>query len=300
MRRMLPPLNPLRAFEAAGRHVSFTRAAEELNVTQTAVSRQVAVLEGYLRLKLFERHNSDLVLTDAGRSYLQSIQPALEMVSEATEIIRGRATNVLKVRVYLTFALRWLLPRLHNFREAHPDIDISLTTLLVRADFERDDVDVNICHGDGAWPTVAATQIFEDNITPVCHPRLLLGDNAPKTPADLRRQTLLHSRNRDEDWPEWFRFAGADARQVKGLTLETSSLVYEAAKQGLGFAIGQVRLLQDDLARGELVAPFPVLKRPTGYYILHRQGRLEPKTRLFTAWVLAEAAAEREALAAAA
>jgi len=289
---MLPPLNPLRAFEAAGRHVSFTRAAEELGVTQTAVSRQVSVLEGYLRVRLFERHNSELILTDTGRAYLSSVQPALEMISNATEISRGQAKSVLKVRVYLTFALRWLLPRLSRFRAEHPEIDINLTTSVTPADFERDDIDISICHGDGRWKDVVAWQIFEDRITPVCSPTLLQGDNPPRTPEDLVGQSLLHSRNRSDDWHEWLSFAEVTEEPKQSLIFETSSLVYEAAKQGLGFAIGQVRLLQDDIDRGDLVAPFDVMMRPKGYYLLHREGRIEAKTRIFCEWVLREAEAE--------
>lgn len=292
MRRMLPPLNPLRAFEAAGRHVSFTRAAEELNVTQTAVSRQVSVLEGYLRIRLFERHNSELILTDMGRAYLSSIQPALEMICNATEISRGQAKSVLKVRVYLTFGLRWLLPRLSRFREQHPEIDINLTTSVTPADFDRDDIDINICHGDGRWKDVAAWRIFEDRITPVCAPALLQGPNPPRTAQDLATENLLHSRNRSDDWQEWLSFAEVTEEPKQSLIFETSSLVYEAAKQGLGFAIGQVRLLQDEIDRGDLVAPFEVMMRPKGYYLLHRQGRVEAKTRIFCEWVLREAEAE--------
>lgn len=294
MRRTLPPLNPLRAFEVAGRHVSFTRAAEELGVTQTAVSRQVSVLEGFLRVRLFERHNSELILTDTGRSYLADIQPALEIISNATEISRGQAKTVLKVRVYLTFALRWLLPRLSRFREQHPEIDINLTTSVTPADFDRDDIDISICHGNGRWPDVAAWQIFGDSITPVCSPALLRGENAPRSPQDLVNQSLLHSRNRSDDWAEWLTFAEVADWPKQSLVFETSSLVYEAAKQGLGFAIGQVRLLQDDIERGDLVAPFDTMSRPKGYYLLHRQGRVEPKTRIFCEWVLREAQAEGE------
>lgn len=291
MRKMMPPLNPLRAFEVAGRHVSFTRAAEELGVTQTAVSRQVAVLEGYLRTRLFERHNSDLVITDAGRSYLAAVQPALEMIAEATTAMRGRSGTVLKVRCYLTFGLRWLLPRLPRFREQHPNIDIDITTSLLPADFDRDDVDVNICHGDGKWPGSVSALIFEDQVTPVCTPALLARADAPRTPADLCRQNLLHSRNRSGDWADWLQHVGVFERYSPGLTFETSSLVYEAARQGLGYAIGQVPLLRAELARGELAAPFPIMRRSSsGYYLLHRAGRIEPKTNGFRTWLLQEAA----------
>ncbi len=288
MRRMLPPLNPLRAFEVAGRHVSFTKAADELGVTQTAVSRQVAVLEAYLRCRLFERHNSALILTDAGLAYLSSIQPAMETIAEATAMTRGRSNNVVKARVYLTFALRWLLPRLPRFRDQHPDIEINLTTSLLPANFERDDLDVNICHGGPNWDGAASLLIFEDQLTPLCRPCLMEKPDAPATVAAIADQTLLHSRNRIADWGDWFRYAGADVETKSGITLETSSLVYEAARQGLGFALGQVSLVKGELARGELVAPFPVMRRESGYFFLHKVGRIEPKTRAFRDWLMRE------------
>lgn len=291
--RMLPPLNPLRAFEAAGRHVSFTRAADELGVTQTAVSRQVAVLEAFLRCRLFERHNSALVITDAGRAYLHSVRPALETIAEATVMTRGRSKNVVKVRVYLTFALRWLLPRLPAFRAAHPNIEINLTTSLLPVDFERDDLDVNICHGTGNWAGGVATQIFEDQLTPLCAPSLMEGANAPQSVEDLQHACLLHSRNRIADWGDWFRHVGVETETSEGITLETSSLIYEAARQGLGFAMGQVSLVKNELARGELVAPFPVMRRDGGYYFLHKHGRLEPKTATFKNWLLEQVEADR-------
>ncbi|WP_114955105.1 transcriptional regulator GcvA [Sphingosinicella terrae] len=294
MTKVMPPLNPLRAFEAAGRHVSFTRAAEELGVTQTAVSRQVAVLEGYLRNRLFERHNSELVITDTGRAYLEAIRPALEMISEATAATRGRATNVLKVRLYLTFALRWLLPRLPRFRAEHPNIDINLTTSIVPVDFDRDDIDVNICHGDGRWSGIQSCQVFQDQVTPVGARSLIEGPDAPQSPAELIGQNLLHSRNRVGDWADWFQSVNVDGRGAPGLVLETSSLVYEAARQGLGFAIGQVPLLKRELDSGELVAPFPVMRRKSGYYMLHRTGRIEPKVRAFREWMLREVEAQAQ------
>lgn len=292
MRKMMPPLNPLRAFEVAGRHVNFTRAADELGVTQTAVSRQVAVLEAFLHTRLFERENSELTITDAGVAYLRLIQPALEMIAEATSAMRSQSTTVLKVRCYLTFCMRWLLPRLPRFRELHPKIDIHITTSIIPVDFEREDIDINICHGDGGWPDAVASRIFEDQITPVCAPSLLEREDAPRVPADLLRQNLLHSRARSGDWADWLQHVNVFQRNTPGLTFETSSLLYEAARQGLGFGIGQVPLLRGELERGELAAPFPVMRRSSGYYVLHRPGRMEAKTQLFLNWLLEEVKAD--------
>jgi LysR family glycine cleavage system transcriptional activator len=294
MRRVLPPLNPLRTFEVAARHVSFTHAAEELGVTQTAVSRQVAVLEAFLKVKLFERHNSELTLTEYGHAYHNAIQPALDLIAHATAGTRGLVPNQLNLRVYVTFAMRWLMPRLQSFRAKHPNIGINMSTSISPADFEREDLDINICHGDGKWPGVKSWLLFPDRIAPVCAPSLLGGARPPAVPADLRGQPLLHSRHRRADWSEWLDSVGVTLPpSQQDLVFETSMLVYEAAKQGMGFAIGQLPLLKAELDSGQLVAPFPPLERPLGYYLLHRsQGRLEPKIEAFKAWLLAEAAAD--------
>src|SRR5690606_22337185 len=142
---------------------------------------------------------------------------------------------------------------LQRFRAQYPNIDINLTTSIIPVDFERDDIDMNICHGDGKWAGVACWQIFQDQITPVCAPMLMEGAGAPSCPAELVGQNLLHSRNRVGDWADWFQSVNIDGRSAPGLTFETSSLVYEAARQGMGFAIGQVGLLRAELERGELV-----------------------------------------------
>jgi LysR family glycine cleavage system transcriptional activator len=295
MNRMLPPLNPLRAFEAAGRHVSFTRAAEELGVTQTAVSRQVAVLEAFMHCRLFERHNSALILTDAGQAYLSSIRPAIEAIGDATAMTRSQSNNVVKARVYLTFALRWLVPRLHRFRADHPNVEIKLSTSYAPVDFERDDLDVNIRHGGPDWAGVASHLLFKDQLTPICNRSSLdaMGRNA--TPSDLLNQPLLHSRNRIADWGDWFRHVGIIAPIKSGITFETSSLVYEGAREGLGFGMGQIALVRKDLERGELYAPFPIMTRESGYFFLHKTGRLAAKTRIFRDWLIREVEADTQA-----
>jgi LysR family glycine cleavage system transcriptional activator len=289
MRRLMPPLNPLRMFEAAARHVNFTRAAEEFGVTQSAVSRQVTVLEEFLKVPLFERHNSELLLTDAGKTYLRAIQPALDMVSEATAAMRSQTPNQLTIRSYLTFAMQWLLPRLPRFRELHPKIEITVMTSTAPLDFESDTVDLSIRYGYGGWPRSKSWLLFNDQLTPVYAPSL-----ADRTMSldELGGKTLLTSRNRLDDWSDWLKFAGLDLETPQKLVFETSSLVYEAARQGLGVAIGQPRLLESELARKELTAPFPVLERPFGYYLMHGETMTDPKIEAFRDWVLKEAGAK--------
>jgi LysR family glycine cleavage system transcriptional activator len=289
MRRLMPPLNPLRMFEAAARHVNFTRASEEFGVTQSAVSRQVTVLEEFLKVRLFERRNSELILTDAGRSYLRAVQPALDMIAEATAATRGRTPNQIKIRAYLTFAMHWLLPRLPRFRELHPAIEITVMTSSAPHDFESDVVDLSIRYGYGGWPRSKSWLLFNDQLTPVFAPSLAAGDR-PIALGDIAGQTLLMSRNRLDDWPNWLTFAGLEFDPPRKLVFETSSLVYEAARQGLGIAIGQPRLLESELGRRELTAPFPVMERPFGYYLMHGETQSDPHIEAFRDWILREAA----------
>jgi LysR family transcriptional regulator, glycine cleavage system transcriptional activator len=279
----------LRMFEAAARHVNFTRAAEEFGVTQSAVSRQVTVLEEFLKVPLFERHNSELLLTDAGKTYLRAIQPALDMVSEATAAMRSQTPNQLTIRSYLTFAMQWLLPRLPRFREQHPKIEITVMTSTAPLDFESDTVDLSIRYGYGGWPRSKSWLLFNDQLTPVY--ATSLADGA-MTLDELGGKTLLTSRNRLDDWSDWLKFAGLDLETPQKLVFETSSLVYEAARQGLGVAIGQPRLLESELARRELTAPFPVLERPFGYYLMHAETITDPKIEAFRDWLLQEASAK--------
>ncbi len=217
MFRQLPPLNPLRMFEASGRHVSFTRAAEELGVTQAAVSGQVAVLEGFLKVKLFERRHSELALTDTGRRYLAAISPALEMIEESTSNARRVDSKpILRIRSYPTFARHWLIPRLSRFSARHPDIDIRLTTAVALADFELENLDLCIQFGEGTWPELTAWKLMPDAIAPVCSRALSHGSKPLRQVQDLENHTLLHSRYRRSDWADWLAFAGAKSIRVAG------------------------------------------------------------------------------------
>ncbi|HEY4252388.1 MAG TPA: LysR substrate-binding domain-containing protein [Roseomonas sp.] len=289
MSRLLPPLNPLRMFEAAARHVSFTRAATELGVTQAAVSRQVAVLESWMKVPLFERRHSQLVLTDAGARYFASIRGAFDVLDDSTRGFRDeRAQHALKVRACATFARYWLIPRLPAFRAMHPDIAISLTTSIGSAIFSSPDVDAAICFGEGRWDGRIARKIVGDSLGPLCNPRRLSPDRSLYAVEDIPHFPALQSRHRTRDWDDWSAFAGVPLDRRRSVLFESSALAYQAAQDGGGIAMGQLRLLERELSAGDLVLPFDcILNRPLGYYLLEVDGaRPDPRRAAFVAWML--------------
>src|SRR5437660_9829444 len=211
MRPRLPPLNALKAFEAAARHESFTRAAEELCVTQGAVSHQVKAVETELGVKLFNRERQRLIITEAGREYLNVVRDALDRIAVGTErLVQRQASGVLTVTTSPNFAAKWLVHRLGRFAEAHPEIDLRVSASPQHIDFAREDIDLAIRHGDGTAPGLHVTRLCAETLFPVCSPKLLTGRNALRTPADLRQVTLLHVDDRQgrNQWSQWLHFAG--------------------------------------------------------------------------------------------
>ncbi|EIZ82115.1 LysR family transcriptional regulator [Methylobacterium sp. GXF4] len=294
MHRRLPPLNALKAFEAAARHASFTRAAEELRVTHGAVSRHVQMLEGWLGVPLFERHNRRVVLTEAGRSYAAEIGAALDRVALATarQVERGRP-RLLHVNALATFTLRWLIPRLSGFQVAHPAIEVRLTTSNVPLANLADPFDVAIRGGPQTRPGHVPQSFLTERRIPVCSPALL--QRLPlQEPEQLRHHTLLHAATLPEVWPHWLRAAGVpDLVPQASVTLEHFYLTLQAALDGLGVAMGPERLIADDLAAGRLTRPFAGPSLPArSYYTYVPEARAEdPTVRAFCAW-LTEAAHE--------
>jgi LysR family glycine cleavage system transcriptional activator len=292
MRRNVPPLNPLRVFEAAARHTHFTRAADELGITQAAVSRQISVLEKWLGVPLFERRHTELRLTQAGTRYLQSLRQAFDIIDESTtsilsEPVQGKVT----LCSFATFAHFWLMPRLTRFRQRHPDIQVDFLTSVASIEFRRDQADLIITHGIAKPEGVIAQKIFSDVLVPVCSPQFL-EKNAPLSdPADLRKLTLLHSRYRSNDWGEWFASLGIEFDSRPGLMFPGSTLAYQAAKEGIGIAMGQYRILEAEIASGTLVTPFDHrLERATGYYLLHSKHALHDQNiAAFRNWIMEEA-----------
>jgi LysR family glycine cleavage system transcriptional activator len=293
MRRTLPPLNPLRIFEAAARHVHFTRAADELGITQAAVSRQISVLETWLGVNLFERRHSELRLTGAGIQYQESLRQAFDLIGDSTaKILGGSVQSKIVLRSYATFALLWLLPRLPRFRARHPEVQIDLLTSVAAIEFQREQADLIITHGVAKPEGVVAQRLFGDLLAPVCSPALLPGGPL-EDPADLKRFTLLQSRYRATDWQEWLAHVGADFSAEQGLIFGSSTLTYQAAKEGIGVAMGQLRLLESELAAGSLVIALDRrLERASGYFLLHsKRGEQDERVTSLREWIVEEAKA---------
>ncbi|OZI25964.1 LysR family transcriptional regulator [Bordetella genomosp. 9] len=287
-RDLLPPLNPARAFEAAGRLLSISRAADELSVTPAAVSRQVRLLEAYLGTPLFNRVRGALELTPAGARYLSELMPLFANLRSATAAVTRKRDSggTLRIRSPATFAVRWLIPRLAGFHRSNPQVDVQVTTSSRPLDFQREEIDAGIELGDGVWPGVHTLRLMPNVLVPVAAPALRLNE---KTRLD--RQTLLHSLARPDDWSLWLRAAGRTlVDSSRGMKYETSLLAYQAALEGHGIAIAQKALVDKELAEGSLVAPFAfVLDRGHyTYYLAWPAGRAQPAAlRAFRDWLAA-------------
>jgi LysR family transcriptional regulator, glycine cleavage system transcriptional activator len=298
MARRLPPLKALPDFEAAARHLSFTKAAGELHVTHGAVSRQVKGLEDYLGVRLFRRMNRALLLTDEGQAYLPAIREMLDRLGEATERVKQRdRAGGLTVSTTASFAAKWLVTRLSRFRDAHPEIDVRLQANDNLADFARDGVDIAIRYGQGRYPGLEVERLMSEDYAPVCSPKLLKGPHGLRRPADLRNHALLHEDGSEIDWRMWLMAAGVSGVDLsRGVKYSHSSLVIQAAIAGEGVALGRSALITEDLAAKRLVRPFDIqLKAALAYYVVLPPGSLaRPKVAAFRDWLLAEAARERD------
>ncbi len=299
MSRRLPPLNSLRAFDAAARHLSFTRAAEELFVTQAAVSHQIKSLEEFLSVKLFLRRNRSLLLTEEGQSYWPAIRKMFEQLGEATERLKMTgASGALTVSVIPTFAVTWLVPRLNKFSELYPDIDVRLKSCDNMVDFVREDVDVQIFFGmeSDYSDNLHVDCLLDEYLVPVCSPELLNGSRPLSSPEDLRYHTLLHDESTD-NWRNWLELAG-----VKGINLNHgpifshSNLILQAARYGQGIAIGHSVLAQADIQSGRLVRPFElVLPSQYSYDIICPKSWADkPKITAFREWLKGIIAEEQD------
>ncbi len=290
MKRWLPPLNALRAFEAAARHQSFTRAAEELNVTQTAVSHQIRTLEERLGLKLFDRRGRALQLTEAAQNYLPSVRSAFDELHDATErLVRRDGDATLTVSTLTSFAAKWLIPRLGGFQDRHPEISIRIATSMVSVDFDRDDIDVAIRYGRGDWPGLRVDRLVREDIFPVCSPKLVAGPNPLRRPDELASHTLLHVVGFLEDWRVWLTAANVDGVDPSsGLRFDLMMNALQAAIDGLGVALGRSALVEGDLAAGRLIAPFDIsLPIEAAYYVVApEQSADRPNIKAFREWLI--------------
>lgn len=292
----LPPMNTLRAFEAAARHLSFTRAAEEIHITQAAVSHQIRALEEALGVRLFRRLNRAVRLTEAGQDFVSETRKALSHLAAAVEKVAAPgADGPLSVSVLPSFASKWLLPRLGRLREKHPEIELRISPSTVLTDFQRDDVDVVVRYGKGRYEGLHSVRLMTEDIFPVCSPALLSGPNALRKPEDLRHHTLLHD-DAYVDWAMWLLVAGVDGIEFsQGPYLTDSGLLVQAAVEGQGVALARGALAAGDIAAGRLVKPFD-LAIPTeyAYYVLCPEATAQnPKIVAFREWLVEEAASDR-------
>jgi LysR family glycine cleavage system transcriptional activator len=299
MLRRLPPLNALKSFEAAARHESFTRAAEELCVTQGAVSHQIKALESALGIKLFHRERQRLIVTDAGREYLAVLRDALDRIAFGTErLVRRQRSGLLTVSTSPDFAAKWLVHRLGRFSQAHPDIELRISGSLHHVDFAREEVDLAVRHGDGNWPGLHAMRLAAEQLFAVCSAKLATGRRRLCKPEDLLKFPLLHLDER-KDWSRWLEAAGVVGAELPhGTVLNQASMIIDAAIDGQGVALARTLLAARDLIDGRLIRPFTVaLRLSKSYWIVCPKATATlPKIALFRDWLVAEAARDARRL----
>lgn len=269
----LPSLNGLRAFESAARHMSFTKAAEELNVTQTAISHQIRRLENELGVQLFLRLKDGLALSDDGQAYFPGLRAAFHELRYSTEqLLASRNNSVLTISTLVSVASKWLLPKLPSFQQAFPEIDVRVSASTDLVDFRKGAIDAAIRYGRGDWKGLRADFLMSDEIFPVCSPALLSGPKALNVPADLAHHTLLQvSGVTADDWSTWLGAAGQPSHLAAGprLTFDLALMAVQAAVDGQGVCIGRSTYVDDDLRAGRLVAPFSLrLQDPLGFYLV--------------------------------
>jgi LysR family transcriptional regulator, glycine cleavage system transcriptional activator len=293
VREKLPPLNNLRVFEVVARHLSISRAANELNVTPGAVSRQLTALESFLGTQLFSRKHRDLILTKKGRDYYEDISKSLSEIKSSTKrLFSERNQNQLKVRCYTTFSIRWLIPRLSSFLALYPKMEVVLTTSMDPVNFDQEDLDCAIRLGDGAWSDANVTRLVSNIILPVCSPSLLASSSI-KNLQDFGRYKLLDTISRPDDWNLWFKSIGMNVKleDFSRLSYESSALCYSAAIEGHGIAMAQYFLVESELRDGKLACPFhQFLNRESfTYYLLTPLGKNESQqAKDFRTWLLKE------------
>ena len=306
MGRSLPPLNSLRAFEVAARHMSISRAASELHVTPAAISHQIRLLEDHVGLPLFVRNGRGLALTDAGNAGLRELREGFSRLSAAMDAIDSLGeAGVLSVSVAPSFASKWLLPRLELFQSAHPEIDVHVSASMQLSDFMKDGIDLAIRYGAGRYSDLSVERLLTESVVPVCSPEYLMQHGPFYVPSDLTEATLLHDDSPDNDpscpnWEMWLSAAGApNIDSARGPRFNQSSLVIEAAALGRGVALAKTALAARDLRQGRLVQPFSsAVKVDFAYYVVAPRAKLnQPKVSYFIDWLRAEAGKEEQQLA---
>jgi LysR family glycine cleavage system transcriptional activator len=303
-RRRLPPLNALRAFEAAARHLNFSRAADELSVTPGAVSQQIQNLEDYVGAALFKRTPKGLLLTDAAQTALPALREAFDRLAEAASLLTAAVDGRrLTLTAPPSFAAKWLVPRLGAFEQAHPQVDVWLSAGIELVDLTAGEVDVAIRYGSGRYPGLEVRRLISETVIPVISPEFMK-EQPLDSPEDLKNHVLLHdgSPDLDDSCPDWTMWLAARGLRgvdgMRGPRFNQSSLVIEAAANGRGVALAKRTLAQADLDAGRLVAPLQIATAVDfAYYLVHpkAKGRL-PQVKAFISWIEAEAEAHEAAL----
>ena len=315
MSSRLPPLNALRAFEVAARHLSVKKAAIELNVTPAAVSHQIRLLEDYLGVQLFHRYNRALELTDAARASLPKLREGFDALVQAVERLRSHVGGgVLTVSAAPSFAARWLMPRLHRFIAAHPEVDVRVSARMRRVSVDGkgdvaeratveawlDDSDIAVLYGNGHYPSMWVKKLLDLTLAPICSPQLLQGEHALKRPEDLAHHMLLHDDTGDlydnePFWDIWLREAGVEGLDARrGPHFSHAVLAFEAAIDAVGVVASMPVLAAEDIAAGRLVVPFDLtVHLQSAYYLVcHESAASRPSVALFRDWLLEESTRE--------
>ena len=291
--KALPPLNALRAFAAVGRHLNLAAAAAELHVTPSALSHQIRTLEERLGVALFVREARGLALSEAGRTILPGVTESFALLSQTLQLLRPEEDeHELHISMLSTFAMRWFIPRLSRFQQAHPETEVRIATSVSMVDFAREDFDCAIRFGDGHWEGLNADLLFPEQLVPVCSPNLPTEEKPLGTPADLKHHTLLHAQLRSDDWRLWLHAAGIDDADAEhGPVFETRNFAIQAAIDGLGVAVVDPHLVAEELKSGRLIQPFAELPISRGAYYLVYPDRTAKAERFkaFRAWLLSEA-----------
>lgn len=299
MKRQLAPLNSFRAFESAARHLSFTKAAEELNVTPAAISQQVKLLEDYYTVLLFKRLTRAIRLTPPGQAILPILREGFDKFTQADEILKNRKSdNSLTISVAPGIGAKWLLPRLNLFRSFAPDYEVRIDATELLVDFNQESIDVAIRYGSGDYPGLVTDCLITERIIPVCSPKLLDAKHPLKTPEDLHHYTLLHNSWATEnqsptDWSAWLIAAGVkNAHSIKGIYFNQNALLLEAAIEGQGVALEDAQIAKNDINSGRLIQLFSdEYKRDSNfcYYLVYPRQHLNyPKVAAFREWILNE------------
>jgi LysR family glycine cleavage system transcriptional activator len=297
-----PPLKAVRYFEAAARHLSFSKAAEELNVTHSAISHQIKALEEWVGQPLFDRTGRALRLTEAGRQFLPPVRSAFQQLADAAQDLRQLCHGgPLTVSVLPSLASKWLVPRLYDFRAKHPEIEVRISATDRVEQIGQGGIDIAIRYGRGRWPGVETELLLQDDLFPICSPALLNGDAPLKEPSDLQHFNLLNDSTweaaRFDFWHQWLAQAGVTGLELKGgFSFNYSNLLVQAAVDGLGIALGNTLLAGDDLKAGRLVKPFDItISLDTAYYIVYGRDALKrPKIRVFRDWLVDQIAPFRD------